>query len=86
MEKPGGWFAQAGTEDFLREVLSKETGPFLKISFFFRCFPHNFAIAYQLHGFSISSLGNVEDVFNINIFFKCKYKCEYTITHLNISV
>ena len=30
------------------------------------------AIATQLPGFSISRLVNVEDFFNVNIFFKCK--------------
>ena len=27
--------------------------------------------------FAGSRLANVEDFFNRNIFFKCKYKCEY---------
>ena len=63
---------------------SKCAGPFLKISFFFRCFSHIFAIPKQLPGFFISRLPNVEEFCNIDIFFKCKYKCEYkTIIHLN---
>ena len=40
-------------------------------------FSHIFAIASQLPCFSISILRNVEDSFNVNIFFNCKYKCEY---------
>ena len=32
----------------LRTILSKNTGTFLKISFFFMCFSHIFAIANQL--------------------------------------
>ena len=40
-------------------------------------FFHIFAIANQLPGFSISRLPNVDDFFNANIFFKCKYKYEY---------
>ena len=50
-------------------IISKEAGPFLKISFF-RCFSHIFAIANQLPGFSISRLANVEDFFNVNMFYK----------------
>ena len=41
------------------------------------CFSHIFAIANQLPGFFIIRLANVEDYFNVNTFFKCKYKCEY---------
>ena len=37
------------------EISSKGAGPFLKISFSFRCFSHIFAIAKQLPGFSIIS-------------------------------
>ena len=62
---------------FKREVLSKDAGPFLKISFFFSCFSHIFAIVNRLPGFSISRLANVLDFFNVNLFFECKYKCEY---------
>ena len=46
---------------------------FCLVVFFF----HIFAIANQLPGFSIGRLANVEDSFNVNIFHKCKYKCEY---------
>ena len=59
------------------EILSKHIGTFLKISFFFRSLSHIFAIANQLPGFSINRLANVEDFLNVNIIFKCKYKCEY---------
>ena len=31
-----------------------------------------FVVANQLPGFSISRLANVEDFFNVNMFFKCK--------------
>ena len=47
----------------------KDAGPFVKISFF-RCFSHIFAIANQLPAFSISRLANVEDFFNVNMFYK----------------
>ena len=50
------------------KILSKDSGPFLKIPFFFSCFSHIFAIANQLPGFSICRLGNVEDLFNVNFF------------------
>ena len=56
------------------EIWSKDTGPFLKISFFFRCFSHIFAIVIQLPGFSITRLANVENVFNVNVYFKCKFE------------
>ena len=42
MNKPGGRFAQADTKN------CKDVGPFLKISFFFKCFFHIFAIANYL--------------------------------------
>ena len=60
---------------------------FLK-HFSFGCFFHIFAVVNQLPGFSISRLANVEDFLNVNIFFNCKYKCEWvsTIVHLNIFV
>ena len=59
-------------------MLNKDAAcPSLKISLFFRCFSHIFAIANQLPGFQISRLANVEDFFNVNIFYECKYKCEY---------
>ena len=50
------------------EILGKDAGPFLKVSFFVRCFFHNFAMANQSPGFSISRLANVEDFFNGNKF------------------
>ena len=40
---------------------------------------HSFAIATQLPGFSISRLANVEDFFNVNIFFKCKLNINVSI-------
>ena len=60
-----------------REILSKDAGPFIKIFFFSKCFSHIFAIASQLVGFSISWSASVEDLFNVYIFCKCKYICEY---------
>ena len=48
-----------------REILSKDAGPFLKISFFSWCFSHIFAIEKQLPGFSISRLASGEDFSNI---------------------
>ena len=60
-------------------ILSKNADTFLKISFFFRCYSHFFAIANQLPGFSISRLANVEDFFNVNIFFKCKLNINVSI-------
>ena len=50
--------------------------------FFF--FFHIFAKAHHLPGFSIDRLASMEHFFNVNIFFKCKYKCEYKrFIHLN---
>ena len=60
-----------------REILNKDAGPFIRMFLFSRCFSHIFAIANQLAGFSISRLASVEDFFNVYIFFKCKYICEY---------
>ena len=68
-ERPGGWFAQAGTENCHRVN-------FLN-SFFFWVLFSLFAVANQLPGFSITRLASVEDFFNVNIFFDCKYNCEY---------
>ena len=59
-----------------REILSKGAGPFLKISFFSRCFSHMFATGKQLPGFSISRLVSGEiiyflmyiDFLNVNIY------------------
>ena len=31
----------------------------------------------QLPGFSISSLASVDEIFNVYVFFKFKYICEY---------
>ena len=67
------------------DILSKHVGPFLKISLF-RCFSHIFAIANQLPGFSISRLAKCRGIFNVNIFFKCKYKCEYKRFFIQIYV
>ena len=50
------------------QILSKDADLFLKISFFFRCCSHDFAIANELPGFSISRLANVGGVLNVNIF------------------
>ena len=50
------------------EVFSKDAGPLLKISFFFRYLSQIFAIANQLLGFSSSRLANAEEFFNVNIF------------------
>ena len=61
------------------QILSKDAYTFLKISFFFRCYSHFFAIANQLPGFSISKLANVGDFFNVNIFFKCKLNINVSI-------
>ena len=61
----------------LKTVPSKDAGPFLKTLFFFKCFSYIYTIANQLPGFSISRSANVEDFDNVNVFFKCKYKCEY---------
>ena len=58
------------------QELRKDADSLLK-TFFFGCFFHIFSIANQLPGFSISRLANVEDFFNVNIFFNCKYKCKY---------
>ena len=46
-EKPDCWFAQAGTENSSRVK-------FFKMSLFFRCYSHIFAITNQFPGFSIS--------------------------------
>ena len=57
------------------EILSNADS-FLKISFFFRCFSHIFAIVNQLPGFSISRLVNVEDL----------YICIYIYIYIYISL
>ena len=46
-------------------------------------FSHIFSIVDQLPGLSISRLANVEDFFNVNKFFKCKYKREYKQLFIN---
>ena len=63
MEKPGLHKQKLKTVPQCN--LSKEAGPFLQISFFFRCFSHMFGIANQLPGFSINRLANVEDFINV---------------------
>ena len=73
MEKPGGWFSQAGNE---KQFLSKDADLFLK-NFYFGCFFVIFTVANKLPGVSISKLANVEDFLNVDIFFNCKNKCEY---------
>ena len=59
------------------EVLSNDASSSLKMSCSFRYFSHIFAIVNQLPCFSINRLANVEEFFNVNIFWKCKYKCQY---------
>ena len=54
----------------------KDAGPFLNF-FFLPKFFDIVAMANQLPGFSISGLANIEDFFNGNISFKCKYICKY---------
>ena len=49
-----------------RKILSKDVGPFLKISFFSRCFSHIFAIAKQFPGFSIGRFLHLH--LNVNIY------------------
>ena len=68
----------------VRKNLSKNASSFLKIFFSFRCFSLNFATAKQLSDFSISRPGNLEDFFNVNIFFDCKYKCDFTCKYIDI--
>ena len=63
------------------QILSKDAYTFLKISFFFKCYSHFFAIANQLPGFSISKLANVGDFFNVNIFFKCKLNINVSVNN-----
>ena len=60
---------------FQNEILSKDAGPFLKISFSSSYLSYIFAIANQLPGFFISRLASVEDFLmyiyiflNINIY------------------
>ena len=50
--------------------MSKDAGRFLKI-------PSFFAVTKKLLGNSIRRLANVEYTFNLNTFFKRKYKCQY---------
>ena len=47
-------------------------------------FPQVFDITNELLDFCVSTLANVEDFFNVNIFFKCKYKCEYERLFCNV--
>ena len=63
MEKPG--LHKQKLKTVPQYSLSKEAGPFLQISFFFRRFSHIFGIANQLPGFSINRLANVEDFINV---------------------
>ena len=63
------------------QILSKDADTFLKISFFFRCYSHFFAITNQLPGFSISRSGNVEDFFNVSIFSKFKLNINVSISN-----
>ena len=58
-------------------MLSKDAFPVRKISLFFRCFSHIFVIATQLPPFSNSRFAKVKEFFNVNIFFKCKYKSDF---------
>ena len=54
------------------EFLGKDADPFFKF-YSLGIFFHIFTLANQLPGFSISRLANVEDFFNVNMFFNCKY-------------
>ena len=64
----------------LSQILSKDADNFLKTSFFFRCYSNFFfAIPTQLSGVFIIILANVEDFFNVNIFFKCKLNINISI-------
>ena len=63
-----------------RQILSKDTGPFIQANFFSRCFYHIFAITNQLACFSISWLARVEEFFNVYICFK------YYIYILNVNM
>ena len=75
-----------------REILSKDAGSFLKISFFSRYFSHIFFRAKHLVGFSVSRLTNLEDFFlmymyclNINIYVRindCLFKYNYLVYYL----
>ena len=71
-EKPDCWFAQAETENC-------PWVKFLKMSLFFRCYSHFFAVTNQLPGLSISRLASTEDFFNVDIFFKCKLNINVSI-------
>ena len=61
------------------QILSKDTDTLLQVSIFFRCYSRIFVIANQLPGFYINRLANVENFFNINIFFKCKLNINASI-------
>ena len=69
------------------EILSKHVGPFIKISFLFRCFSQIFAKPNQLPGFSISKLANVEGFLNVNINMNINdysFKCICVVCYLNL--
>ena len=75
-EKPGGWFAQAGTENFPRVNFWVKT-QILFLNFFLSdAFFLIFIVANKLLAFSINRLANVDDILNANMFLNC-YKCEY---------
>ena len=61
------------------QVLSKDADTFLKFLSSSGVILTFCAIGTQLAGFSISRLANVEDYFNVNIFFKCKLNINVSI-------
>ena len=72
-----------------RQII-KDADPFPKM-FFFCCFPHIFAIAKQLHCFSINRLASVENILmyiyflNVNICVSisdCLFKYIYLVFYL----
>ena len=58
----GGWSLKVGWQFAMRGIVAYKLVAYKKT----KC-------SKSIPGFSISRLANVEDFFNVNIFFKCKY-------------
>ena len=61
-KKPVDWFAQAETENYQSQILSKDADTFLKISFFLK-----FALLPYYRRFLVSGIINRGDDFNVKV-------------------
>ena len=73
-EKPGASLAQGETEN-CPKVKSYVKMQILFLKFIFSYGVFLTFLIYQIN--YLVSLANVKDLFNVNISFICKYKCEY---------